>query len=167
MKNKDDNTLLIVNNGNKELDIDNNKESIIIDIYGSKSERVEGKKFKITEYDRPTYKLFSDFFDDLKDVYNTYKDFHDFYYSNQKLYDEKHNWFTFYIGENMLRVIKKQHGDPFMIGIYIKSSDEAFILNRKNPRYAQFIPCFDHLTEKLEKVSGEQSKLYTKELNNG
>ena len=122
MRKKDDNTLLIVNSGNKELDIDNNRENIVIDIYGCTKGKLEGKKFKIEEHDRILYKLFCDFFEELKDVYNTYKDFHDFYYSNQKLYDEIHNWFTFYSGENVLRIINKQHGDPFMVGIYIKSN---------------------------------------------
>ena len=167
MKTKDDNTLFIVNSGNRELDIDNNRENIVIDIYRCPSGKLEGKKFKIEEQDRVLYKLFSEFFENLKDVYNTYKDFHDFYYSNQKLYDEKHNWFTFYSGENMLRIIKKQQEYPFMIGIYIKSNNESFILNRKNPKYAQFIPCFDQLTKQLEKISNKQSKLYTKGLNNG
>ena len=105
MNKNNNNKLLIVSNNSKELDIDNNKEEIIINIYGNSKEKIEGKSFKITEENRIMYKIFSNFFEELKDEYNAFKDFHDFYFSNQPLYDEKHNWFSFYSGNNMFRII--------------------------------------------------------------
>ena len=171
MEIENDNDVIVLNDNNNKLSISNKKDKVIIKIDGKNNKKIEGISFKITEDDRYLYKIFSDFFNLLKDEYNTYKEFHDFFYGNQRLFDAEHNWFTFYNDDNILRVIRNEKNDPYIIGIYIKQDKKMFVLDKQDSKYSEFIPCFKNLTNNLRiLMKSDKAKLYTKkvgESNNG
>ena len=165
---KMDNTL-VINNNNECLNILND-DNYSFWITGNKKERkLPGTSFKINEYDRKLYKIFSDFYDELVENYNDFKKFHDYQYEEFPLYDSKHNWFTFYDDYsntkegNIFRIIKNKKEEPYVIGIYIRNKNtklQTHTLAKSGSKYPQFAECFAHLVEELKKL--EKEKIYTK-----
>ena len=138
-------------------------------ITGDKSSKLSGKSFKITEYDRKIYYIFREFYLSLLDQYNAYKDFNDYKYEDCPLYDEEHNWFTFYddysnVNDgNFFRIIKNETKEPYTIGIYIQNKNnrlQSHIVAKSGSRYQEFIGCFSNLINELNKL--EKDKIYQK-----
>lgn len=133
------------------------------------SKKLIGNSFKITEYDRKIYKVFSDFFTSLEDTYNAFKDFHDYTYEEYPLYDKKHNCFTFYDDNsnindsNIFRIIKNDKKEPYTIGIYIENKSnrlQTHTFAKSGSKYPQFLECIEFLIRDLKKL--EQEKTYVK-----
>jgi len=162
------NNSIIINKDEKCLNIQSDSNYNFW-ISGDKNIRLSGNSFKITEYDRKLYYVFREFYLSLLDEYNAYKEFNDYEYEDHPLYDEKHNWFTFYddysnINDgNYFRIIKNETKEPYTIGIYIRNKNtrlQSHTLAKSGSRYTQFLDCFSNLINQLNKL--EQDKIYVK-----
>lgn len=163
------NNSMVINNGEKCLNILNDSDYRFWITGDKKASKLPGMSFKITEHDRKMYKVFRDFYNSLVEEYNEFKDFHDYNYAEYPLYDEKHNWFTFYDDysnteeKNIFRIIKNEKKVPYTIGVYIRNKNtrlQTHTLAKSGSRYPEFLPCFEHLILDLEKL--EKEKVYTK-----
>lgn len=164
---------IVINENNKCLNILSDSDYKLWITGDKKDRKLPGTSFKITEYDRKIYKIFSEFYNSLVDEYNAFKEFNDYEYEEYPLYDKEHGWFTFYDDhsnvedKNIFRIIKNEKHDPYIIGIYIKNKNnqlQSHTIAKSGSKYPQFINCFRHLITDLQKLESEKSHTKKKEV---